>query len=136
MKEDGYILALVGGLVVVAVVFEMVRRRYLRGRFAIIWLAVAAATIVLALAPDLLGWAATVTGVKVPLNLLFFVGFLGLLIIIMHLSAESGRLEERTRILAEEVAILRSQMTTGDVSESTLRADGDPSARAEADSPL
>jgi hypothetical protein len=132
MNEDGYVLALVGGLIVVAAVFEMVRRRYLRGRFAIIWLAVALATIVLALAPELLDWAATVTGVKVPLNLLFFVGFLGLLIIIMHLSAESGRLEERTRILAEDVAILRSRLPPkGETNSEVATATQDDVARSD-----
>jgi hypothetical protein len=49
--------------------------------------------------------------VKIPLNLLLFVGSIAMLIMIMQLSAEAGRLRERTRVLAEEVALLRAAVT-------------------------
>ena len=44
---------------------------------------------------------------QVPANLLFFVGSLLLLAMSLQHSFELGRLEERTRTLAEEVALLR-----------------------------
>src|SRR6478736_9292563 len=97
MMADGYGLAFAAAIVLIAVIFEMVRRRYVRGRFAVIWIAVALLTLALALAPGLLDWAAEVTGVHVPLNLLFFVGFVGLLMILIQLKAAFGRLEQNVR---------------------------------------
>lgn len=108
MTGDAYWLGVVSGLIVVGVVVEMVRRRHLRGRFALAWLALGFGAVVLALFPPLLGQAATTLGVQVPLNLLFFLGNIAMLIMILQLSAEAGRVHERTRVLAEEVALLRS----------------------------
>ena len=108
MRSDAYWLGVAAGLLIIVVVVEMVRRRYLRGRFALVWVALGSGAALLALFPSLLGRAATAVGVEVPLNLLLFLGSVAMLIMIMQLSAEAGRLRERTRILAEEVALLRA----------------------------
>ena len=107
MTSDAYWLGVAGGVLIVAVVVEMVRRRYLRGRYAVVWVVLGAGAALLALFPDLLGRASSALGVVVPLNLLLFLGMLVMLVMIMQLSSETGRLRERTRILAEEVALLR-----------------------------
>jgi hypothetical protein len=52
------------------------------------------------------------TGVEVPFNLLLFLGCIAMLMMIMQLSAETGRLLQRTRVLAEELALLRSEVTS------------------------
>ena len=103
----GFGLALVGAAVVVLTIFEMVRRRYIRGRFAVTWVMVGVVTTLMALAPGALDWAAQLFGVAVPLNLLFFIGFLGLLLILIQLTSEIGRLEKRLLKVAEESALLR-----------------------------
>ena len=108
MRHDAYWLGVAGGLLIVVVVVEMVRRRYLRGRYAVVWVLLGAGAAVLALFPDVLGFAAKATGVEVPLNLLLFLGSLAMLIMLMQLSSEAGRLRERTRVLAEEIALLRA----------------------------
>ena len=117
MSSDAYWLGVASGFVVVGVVIEMVRRRYLRGRFALVWIALGAGAVVLALFPKLLDHAATALGVTVPLNLLLFLGSIAMLIMIMQLSAEAGRLRERTRILAEEVALLKAAVTLPNLPE-------------------
>jgi hypothetical protein len=108
MSHEAYWLGVAGGVLIVVVVVEMVRRRYLRGRYAVVWVGLGAGAAVLALYPDLLGMAARATGVTVPLNLLLFLGSLAMLIMLMQLSSEAGRLQERTRVLAEEVALLKA----------------------------
>ncbi|MDF2146425.1 DUF2304 domain-containing protein [Knoellia sp. p5-6-4] len=109
MTNDAYWLGVAGGVLIVAVVVEMVRRRYLRGRYAVVWVVLGAGAAILALFPDLLGRVANALGVVVPLNLLLFLGMLVMLVMIMQLSSETGRLRERTRILAEEVALMRAE---------------------------
>ena len=108
MNQDSYWLGVAGGLALVSLVTEMVRRRYLRGRYAVVWLLVGMAAALLALFPDLLGSAARATGVEVPLNLLLFLGSLAMLVMLMQLSSEAGKLRERTRVLAEEIALLKA----------------------------
>jgi hypothetical protein len=111
MSHEAYWLGVAGGVLIVVVVVEMVRRRYLRGRYAVVWVGLGAGAAVLALYPDLLGMAARATGVTVPLNLLLFLGMLVMLVMIMQLSSEAGHLRERTRVLAEEVALLRTSLS-------------------------
>ncbi|MBL0747200.1 DUF2304 domain-containing protein [Nocardioides baculatus] len=104
-----FTLGLIGGLFTLGVIFEMLRRQRLREKYAVIWVVVVLATVLLALFPQLLTRSANVLGVEVPANLLFFGAIMLLLFISIQLSYEIGRLEERTRTLAEEVALLRLQ---------------------------
>jgi len=110
VNNQVYALGVAGALLVVALVVELVRRRYLRGKYAILWLALALAVTVLAVFPDVLGWLAIKLGVQVPSNLLFFGAIIMLLLLVMQLSYESSRLEEETRTLAEEIGLLRLEV--------------------------
>ncbi|MEV5568480.1 DUF2304 domain-containing protein [Spirillospora sp. NPDC052269] len=102
-----YQLGIAGAAISLAVIFEMLRRRRLREKYAVIWVAVAVGIAVIAVFPATLTWAARITGVQVPANLLFFVGCLVLLTVNVQLSSEVSRLEERVRTLAEELALTR-----------------------------
>ena len=104
-----FTLGLIGGGLTLVVIFEMLRRQRLREKYAVIWVVVVLATVLLALFPRLLTSLAGLLGVEVPANLLFFGAIMLLLFISIQLSYEIGRLEERTRTLAEEVALLRLQ---------------------------
>jgi hypothetical protein len=111
-----YLLGLTGAALVVALVIELLRRRHLRGKYAVLWLALALVCLLFAVFPGLLGALSEVVGVETPANLLFFLAILTMLAVIMQLSYESGATEEETRTLAEEVAFLRLEVES-------LRAD-------------
>ena len=104
------ILGIVGSLVTLVLLFELLRRKHLREKYAILWVVVALGTLVVAAFPQLLFWMSDLVGVEVPANLLFFFASMLLLGISVHHSYELGRLEERTRTLAEEVALLHVQV--------------------------
>jgi hypothetical protein len=97
-------------LAIVGLVTEMLRRKKLREKYAIWWLVVGVATLVLAAFPQLLVVVAQLVGVQLPSNLLFILSILMLLGVCLHLSWEISIVEEETRALAEEVAILRIQI--------------------------
>ncbi len=101
------LLGLVVAIIVSVVLFEMLRRHRLREKYALIWFFVAASLLILTVFPASLTFAADLLHVQVPANLLFFLGSLLLLAMSLQYSFELGRLEERTRTLAEEVALLR-----------------------------
>lgn len=100
----------VAGVVLMLVILRLVRRRQLRAKYSLLWLAVGVAFVVLGVSPGLLDWAAHRTGVAYAPDLLFLVGTLFLVLVVMHLSWEVSRLEDRSKILAEEVALMRAEL--------------------------
>ena len=105
------ILGVTGSVITLTLLFEMMRRHHLREKYAAFWVAVAMGTLLIAAFPSVLRAAADLVGVAVPSNLLFFVASMVLMSISIQHSHELGRLEERTRTLAEELAILRMERT-------------------------
>ena len=112
------ILGVIGSVITLSLLFEMLRRQRLREKYAVFWALVAIMALLVAAFPTLLTRASALLGVAVPSNLLFFVASMLLLVVSVQHSSELGRLEERSRTLAEEVALLRMQLAT-------LRADAD-----------
>ncbi|NLI18826.1 MAG: DUF2304 domain-containing protein [Actinomycetales bacterium] len=94
---------------VVLLLFRLLRAGKLREKYAALWALIGTAIVVLSVAPGLLESVSRVLGVQIPSNLLFFLAILLLLAVCLHLSLEISKLEDETRILAEEVAILRLQ---------------------------
>ncbi|MGV1003349.1 MAG: DUF2304 domain-containing protein [Candidatus Nanopelagicales bacterium] len=107
---SSYWLGVAGALATVTFVFELLRRGILRERFAALWLAVCGVLLLLVVVPGLLRGAASLFGVEVPSNLLFFLAILFLLLVSVQLSFEVSRLEVRTRRLAEEHALLAGEV--------------------------
>lgn len=105
-----HITALVACVISVSVIVELLRRRQLRDKFAAVWLAVCVPMIVFAIAPSLFNRLAHALGVINPPDLLTVSASLFLLIVCVYLSWEVGRLENKTRVLAEEVALLRKEI--------------------------
>lgn len=104
------ILGVLGSLVTLTLLFEMLRRQKLREKYAFFWVIVAFGTLLVAALPGLLSGAAEIVGVQVPANLLFFVASMILFAVSIQHSHELGRLEERTRVLAEELSILQIRL--------------------------
>jgi hypothetical protein len=103
------ILPLLAATCTLLVIVSLLRRRQLREKYAVLWLVVSIAVATIAVFPGLLTALAEASGVRTPSNLLFFVAALVLLVVCVQLSWEISRLEDETRALAEEVAILRLQ---------------------------
>jgi hypothetical protein len=104
------LLGLAMALAILITLFEMLRRHRLREKYALIWFLIALAAVVVAVFPGLLRWATDLLGLSLPSNLLFFVASVVLLLLTLQHSYELGRLEERTRTLAEEVGLLRLEI--------------------------
>jgi hypothetical protein len=103
-------LGLIGSCVTLGLLFEMLRRRQLREKYAVFWVVVAVCTLVIAIFPSLLARASNAIGVAVPSNLLFFVASMVLFVVSVQHSSELGRLEERNRTLAEELGLLKVRL--------------------------
>jgi hypothetical protein len=97
-------------LIVLGFVIELLRRRQLQEKYAILWLAVSVLMVPLAFFPKAFDAVATAIKFRSGVSLVLFLGIVFLLLVCMHLSWEVSRLEEETRTLAEDVALLRTDM--------------------------
>ena len=99
-------------LVVLAGAFFLLRllnRRQMRGKYTLLWMFVGFAVIVLAVFPSLLDRVSHFLRIYYAPTTLFLVAIGFLVMVCIYFSYELSRLEERTRVLAEELAILRSE---------------------------
>ncbi|MGH9040712.1 MAG: DUF2304 domain-containing protein [Acidimicrobiia bacterium] len=90
-----------------AFILMLVRRRQLREKYAVLWLGVGVFSILLTLARPLLDRVSLALGIAYGPSTLFLFSTVFLMAVAAHLSWEVSRLEERTRRLAEEIALLR-----------------------------
>jgi hypothetical protein len=107
---NGYLFALLGAFLTLAFMFELLRRRLLREKFAVLWISVSVVVIFFSAFPRLLYRLANLVGIATPLNLVFFMALLVLLVVSVQLSAEISSLEHEAQTLAEECALLRNRI--------------------------
>ena len=110
-------MPMVAALATIAAIVHLLRRRRLREKYALLWLIVGAGVLLVAFLPVLLEVAAETLGVRTPSNLLFFVASLVLLVVSVQLSTEVSRLEDETRCLAEEIAIVKLALDRASLSD-------------------
>lgn len=101
------VLTAVMALIFLASVVELVRRRRLREKYAALWILVGLVVAPLGFFPTALNDVTRYLGVASAVSLVLFAGMMFLLLVCLHLSWESSRLEDETRVLAEEIALLR-----------------------------
>ncbi len=104
------VVSVVAAVAALVLVFELLRRRKLREKYAAIWIVIALGTVVVAAFPQLLRDVADLVGIQTPSNLLFFGSLIVLFAVSLQLSREVGLLEEQSRRLAEEVGTLTMRL--------------------------
>lgn len=107
---SGYLFAVALAVIVIGALFLLLRSRRIREKYVGLWLTVALAVVILGAFPGLAFWLAKVVGVQTPANLIFSAALTVLLIVCIQLSVAISSLEERTRTLTEEVALLRQEL--------------------------
>lgn len=105
-----YVLGVVAPLVVLGMVVELLRRGRLRERHAVWWLVFGLLALAGGLFPALLTKLASLTGVELPVNLVFFVAISVAFLVFLQHSAELTKLEAKTRTLAERVSLLELEL--------------------------
>ena len=111
------IAAVVVTALMVGVVLELVRRRRLAERYALLWMLVSVALLVLAIWNQLLASAADLLHIAVPANFLFIAAFGVAFVLLLHFSVATSRLSEETRVLAQEVARLDEELRAARAAE-------------------
>lgn len=107
ISTRAHIVMIATTVVIVAVIFYLVNIRKLRSKFGLLWLAIAAALLLLAIFPSLLTEVSDLVGIRYPPTTFFLIGLGFLFAIVVDFSWELSRVEDRLHELAEELALLR-----------------------------
>lgn len=90
-------------------VLELVRRRRLLERYALVWLFAAGALLALSIWQELLQRVADAIGVFYPPSALFVIAFGFVLLLLLHFSVAVSRLADQTKVLAQRLALLEER---------------------------
>jgi hypothetical protein len=104
------IVAIVAAAGLIFVLLELVRRRSLLERYALLWLFSAMVLLALAIWRDVLEGVATALGVAYPPNALFLIAFGFVLVLLLHFSLAVSRLTDQTKVLAQRLALLEERL--------------------------
>ena len=98
---------IIGVIVIFAlcIIVNMIREKKLELRYALAWLGVGIAILVLDCFPQVITWLAIKVGIASPINMLFFLGFCFSLVIIFILTVAVSRSSIRIKQLAQELAL-------------------------------
>ncbi len=116
------IVGIVGAALLLLTILELVRRRRLLERYALLWLLAGAVLLGLAIWRGALEELATLVGIASPPNALFFVAFGFVLVLLLHFSVAVSRLTDQSKILAQRVALLEERIGPA---QAARRADGE-----------
>lgn len=105
------LVLIVAAVAVVAVTLDLLRRRLVRERFAVLWVAISLMLSLAAAFPRVLSASAELLGFDSAADLVTAAMCGALLAICVHLSVAASRIEERTRRLAEELVLQQHEFS-------------------------
>ena len=110
MSTKLQVVAIIVSSGLLLVVLELVRRRRLVERYALLWLASGAILLILSVWNELLEEVADWFGITTPANALFGIAFGFVLLLLLHFSTAISRLSEENKVLAQEAARLDREL--------------------------
>ena len=110
MEARIQLLAIAASGILLLIVLELVRRRRLMERYALLWLLSGVVLLILSTFRGLLEDAAQLIGVEYPPSALFFIAFAFVLLLLLHFSVAVSRLADQSKVLAQRLAILEKRV--------------------------
>ena len=104
------VVAVLASVVLLLVVLDLVRRRRLLERYALVWLGVTVLLILLSLWDGLLTGVASVIGIFYPPSALFVVAFGFIIVLLLHFSVAVSRLADQSKVLAQQLGLLEERL--------------------------
>jgi hypothetical protein len=104
------VVASIAVLVFLVVIFELIRRRRLQERYALLWLLTGAVLLLLSVWRDALRLLAETVGIAYPPSALFVIASFFILVVLLHYSTVISELSERNVKLAQQLAIVEERL--------------------------
>jgi hypothetical protein len=109
------LFATIASLLLILVVFELIRSRRLRERYALLWLLTGVVLLVLSAWRGGLNTIAGWVGISTyPPAVLFAIGTLFILLVLLHYSTVISKLSDQNVILAQRLALLEERLQSGE----------------------
>lgn len=108
------LVAALAAILLLLVIFELIRRRRLQERYALLWLLTGGVMFALAVWRDALGVLADLIGIRYPPSALFVLGSLFILVVLLHYSTVISKLSDQNRILAQRLSLLENRVADGE----------------------
>ena len=121
MKVQIVSIIVTGGMF--AVIFELLRRKRLMERYALLWLFASAVLLALAVWKGLLTTIAHAIGIYYPPSALFVIAFGFILVMLLHFSLVISRLADQNKILAQRLGLLQQRLDEREAQETAGEAD-------------
>jgi hypothetical protein len=99
------------------VVFELLRRKRLMERYALLWLFASAVLLALAVWKGLLTTVAHAIGIFYPPSALFVIAVGFILVMLLHFSLVISRLADQNKVLAQKLGILQQRLDERDAQD-------------------
>ena len=104
------ILASAASIILLLAVLELVRRRRLREKYALLWILTAIVLLILSLWRGLVDSIAIELGIAYGPLITIAVGALFVLVVLLHYSTVISALTDRSAVLAQQVAMLEERL--------------------------
>jgi hypothetical protein len=110
MESKVQIVAIVVTSSLFGIVFELVRRRRLMERYALLWMFASAVLLLLAIWKGLLERIAATVGIFYAPSALFVIAFGFILVLLLHFSLIISRLSDQNKLLAQRLGMLQQRV--------------------------
>ena len=110
IETKAQVIARVVTFAIFLFVLDLVRRRRLSERYAIVWMIAALALLILSIWTGGLDAIADLMGIQEPANAIFIIAFAVVFLLLLNFSVVSSRLGEESKVLAQEVARLEQEL--------------------------
>ena len=126
MESRIQIVAIIGSAGLLVIVFELVRRKRLMERYALLWLFATFVVLGLAVWKDMLEEFAAAIGIYYAPSALFAVALALVLALLLHFSLVVSRLADQTKVLAQRVGRLQQQLDAVTAEQSAPTPEREP----------
>lgn len=110
MNSQSRILAIAISLCLLILIFELVRRKRLKEKYALLWLFSGGIILILATFNNILQRITNLLGIILPVNTVFFLGILFIILINIHFSLVISNLSEQNKKIAQKLSLLELEI--------------------------
>jgi hypothetical protein len=118
------VFASIAAAIFLLVIFELIRSRRLQERYALLWLITGGVILILSVWRDALRLVSEQIGIAYPPSALFIVGFLFILVVLLHYSTVISELAEKNVRLAQDIALVEERLRMHERADRGERAEG------------
>lgn len=110
MISNIFYFSLIISILFLILIYQLIRKKRLKEQYALLWIGLSVLMIFLSMFPAILEAIARVMNVSYPPALLYLLGFIGILLILLHLTVVVSKLTERNIKLTQLSAIHKQQL--------------------------